>query len=82
MKYNLFFLISYDFVGVLQWFAERVDRIILLFDANKLDISDEFRRSIEAIHGYEDKVSKGKENSFCHMICTRFSNFLTFCPTS
>ena len=43
-------------MGVLQWFAERVDRIILLFDANKLDISDEFRRSIEAIHGYEDKV--------------------------
>ena len=28
----------------------------MLFDANKLDISDEFRRSIEAIHGYEDKV--------------------------
>ncbi|XP_059080975.1 EH domain-containing protein 3-like [Tigriopus californicus] len=47
---------GYDFVGVLQWFAERVDRIILLFDANKLDISDEFRRSIHAIHGYEDKV--------------------------
>lgn len=47
---------GYDFVGVLQWFAERVDRIVLLFDANKLDISDEFRRSIEAIHGYEDKV--------------------------
>ena len=47
---------GYDFVGVLHWFAERVDRIILLFDANKLDISDEFRRSIEAIHGYEDKV--------------------------
>jgi EH domain-containing protein 1 len=47
---------GYDFVGVLKWFAERVDRIILLFDANKLDISDEFRWSIEAIHGYEDKV--------------------------
>merc|ERR1712042_116655 len=47
---------GYDFVGVLRWFAERVDRILLLFDANKLDISDEFRRSIEAIHGYEDKV--------------------------
>merc|ERR1711981_964199 len=42
--------------GVLQWFAERVDRIILLFDANKLDISDEFRRSIHALDGYEDKV--------------------------
>jgi len=47
---------GYDFVGVLQWFAERVDRIILLFDANKLDISDEFRRSIQALDGYQDKV--------------------------
>ena len=47
---------GYDFVAVLQWFAERVDRIILLFDANKLDISDEFRRSIQALDGYQDKV--------------------------
>ncbi|CAB4067350.1 EHD1 [Lepeophtheirus salmonis] len=47
---------GYDFVGVLKWFSERVDRIILLFDANKLDISDEFQRSIQAVHGYEDKV--------------------------
>ncbi|KAJ9586331.1 hypothetical protein L9F63_020039 [Diploptera punctata] len=47
---------GYDFTGVLQWFAERVDRIILLFDAHKLDISDEFRRSIEALHGHDDKI--------------------------
>ena len=59
---------GYDFIEVLRWFAERVDRlnvtfthlticcffdqcmisrILLLFDAHKLDISDEFRRSIE-----------------------------------
>jgi EH domain-containing protein 1 len=27
-----------------------------LFDAHKLDISDEFRRSIEALHGHDDKI--------------------------
>ncbi|KAK6620722.1 3-hydroxyisobutyryl-CoA hydrolase [Polyplax serrata] len=47
---------GYDFTGVLSWFAERVDRIFLLFDAHKLDISDEFRRSIEALRGYDDKI--------------------------
>ncbi len=47
---------GYDFTGVLEWFAERVDRIILLFDAHKLDISDEFQRSIQALGGYDDKI--------------------------
>lgn len=47
---------GYEFAGVLEWFAERVDRIILLFDAHKLDISDEFRRAIDAIKGYDDKI--------------------------
>lgn len=47
---------GYEFAGVLEWFAERVDRIILLFDAHKLDISDEFRRSIEALRGHDDKI--------------------------
>lgn len=47
---------GYEFTGVLEWFAERVDRIILLFDAHKLDISDEFRRSIEALKGHDDKI--------------------------
>lgn len=51
-----FYFLSYDFTGVLEWFAERVDRIILLFDAHKLDISDEFRRSIEALRGHDDKI--------------------------
>ena len=44
------------FIGVLEWFAERVDRILLLFDAHKLDISDEFKRSIEALRNHDDKI--------------------------
>lgn len=47
---------GYDFVNVLEWFAERADRIILLFDAHKLDISDEFRRCIEAIKSQDEKI--------------------------
>lgn len=34
-----------------RWFAERCDRIILLFDINKLDISDELRAAIDMVKG-------------------------------
>ena len=47
---------GYDFTGVVQWFAERVDMIILLFDAHKLDISDEFQRVIQACKGNDTKI--------------------------
>merc|ERR1711953_889026 len=47
---------GYDFSKVLTWFAERVDRIILLFDAHKLDISDEFHEALNAVKGYDDKI--------------------------
>ncbi|KAG7253538.1 hypothetical protein CRUP_012842 [Coryphaenoides rupestris] len=47
---------GYDFSEVLRWFGERVDRIILLFDAHKLDISDEFSDAIKAFRGQDDKI--------------------------
>lgn len=47
---------SYDFGQVVEWFAERVDRILLLFDANKLDISDEFKLAIESLKGHDEKI--------------------------
>ena len=40
---------SYDFTGVIEWFAQRADMIVLVFDANKLDISDEMKEAIEAL---------------------------------
>ena len=47
---------GYDFEGVISWFADRADMIILLFDANKLDISDEFRRVIELMKRNQQKI--------------------------
>ena len=47
---------GYDFEGVIGWFSERSDMIILLFDAHKLDISDEFRRVIEIIKKNHSKI--------------------------
>lgn len=47
---------GYDFAAVLEWFAERVDRIVLLFDAHKLDISDEFSEVIKGLRHHEDKM--------------------------
>ena len=41
---------------VINWFAERSDRILLLFDAHKLDISDEFKSAIESLKGNDDKI--------------------------
>ncbi|CAM9773481.1 unnamed protein product [Scytosiphon promiscuus] len=47
---------GYDFVNVCHWFAERADLILLLFDAHKLDISDEFKAVIERLKGQDDKI--------------------------
>lgn len=47
---------QYNFTEVIEWFADRCDRILLLFDAHKLDISDEFKQSIEVLNGHDDKV--------------------------
>ena len=41
---------------VLEWFAARADIVLLLFDAHKLDISDELRRDIEALARFDDKI--------------------------
>lgn len=47
---------AYDFVNVCAWFAERSDMILLMFDAHKLDISDEFKRTINVLKDHDEKV--------------------------
>ena len=41
---------------VCKWFAERSDLILLLFDAHKLDISDELKIVIENLRGNHIKI--------------------------
>ncbi len=45
---------SYDFAKASKWFADRSDLILLLFDAHKLDISDELKDVIETIRPHND----------------------------
>eukprot|EP00055_Hartaetosiga_balthica_P003254 m.7128 g.7128 ORF g.7128 m.7128 type:complete len:559 (+) comp2713_c0_seq1:3-1679(+) len=47
---------GYDFTRVIEWFARKSDLIILLFDAHKLDISDEFKRAITALKPHDEKI--------------------------
>lgn len=47
---------SYDFPQIVEWFAERANVILLLFDAFKLDISDEFKLVMESLKGHEEKM--------------------------
>jgi EH domain-containing protein 1 len=47
---------SYDFPGVIDWFAEKSDLILLLFDAHKLDISDEFKDVITHMKRHDEKI--------------------------
>jgi len=47
---------NYEFAKVVEWFAHKVDRILILFDAHKLDISDELKQTLECFKGHDSKV--------------------------
>ena len=47
---------NYDYEAVMRWFAERADLIVIMFDAHKLDISDELKDVIELMKPHADKV--------------------------
>ncbi|XP_050425723.1 EH domain-containing protein 3-like [Adelges cooleyi] len=47
---------EYNFYDSLNWFADRSDMIILTFDANKLDISDELKAAIDVLKVHDSKL--------------------------
>lgn len=47
---------DYDFSEVIKWFAERADMIIIMFDAHKLDISDELKSVLDALKPHNEKI--------------------------
>merc|ERR1719189_168440 len=47
---------GYEFPVMCEWFAGRCDRILLLFDAHKLDISDEMKATIDRIRASDEKI--------------------------
>ena len=47
---------NYDYDAVMKWFAERADLIIVMFDAHKLDVSDELKSVLENFRPHSDKV--------------------------
>lgn len=47
---------DYDYTEVIKWFAERADMIIIMFDAHKLDISDELKSVLDALKPQQEKV--------------------------
>jgi EH domain-containing protein 1 len=47
---------DYDFTEVIRWFADRADLIVIMFDAHKLDISDELRMTLDALRTHQDKI--------------------------
>jgi EH domain-containing protein 1 len=47
---------DYDFSEVIKWFAERSDMILVMFDAHKLDISDELKSVLDALKPHQEKI--------------------------
>ena len=39
-----------------RWFVERSDPALAVFDPHKLDVSDEFKRAVRALQGFDDEV--------------------------
>jgi GTPase SAR1 family protein len=59
---------AYDFQKVLEWFVDRADMIILLFDVQKIDLSDEMATAVKCLGKHADKIRvvMNKSDSLSH----------------
>lgn len=69
---------DYDFTEVCKWFAERADMIIVMFDAHKLDISDELRMVLDALRAHQEKVCLAPMHM--SIVCTHAGLTHLSCP--
>ncbi len=51
---------GYDMADVIEYFASKADVIIVIFDLNKPDVSEELRRTFAALKMHEEKVRFAK----------------------
>jgi GTP-binding protein EngB required for normal cell division len=47
---------EYDFVGVMEWFIERAHRVLVIFDAYKLDVSVEMSQVLQILKNHQHKT--------------------------
>lgn len=47
---------EYNFTEVVEWFAQRADLVLVMFDAHKLDVSDELRAVLDCLKPHQGKV--------------------------
>ena len=57
---------DYDFSEVIKWFAERADLIIVMFDAHKLDISDELKSVLDTLKPHQVGIHHIHMHSVIH----------------
>ncbi|OQR76817.1 EH domain-containing protein 1-like [Tropilaelaps mercedesae] len=47
---------SYDYIGAMEWFGEKSDLIVVMVDALKPEISDDFKMVLESLKKYAHKM--------------------------
>ena len=64
---------DYNYAEVVKWFAERADMIIVMFDAHKLDISDELKGVLDILKPHHEKIRILLNKVIFHLLFSCFN---------